>query len=273
LKKLLRTCLVLIGMFLAIGGFFGFRLLDSNSQPKGNLKYESITKGNVIFTVSATGTLEPEDVVDVGAQVAGMITDFGIDADGKPVDYGSKVSPGTILARIGETSPIEQTLRVNNTPMRIIGVLSKKGANTFRADQDDIVLAPWQTIKFKIAGQSAQTTNQTAGVGIMNIMLVSVTERTKEIGLRMAVGARPQDILRQFLVEAMVLCLLGGAIGAALGRASSWMVETFLRWRTEPSILAVVAAVGVSALVGVVFSFYPAWKVSRMDPIEALRYE
>jgi ABC-type antimicrobial peptide transport system permease subunit len=111
------------------------------------------------------------------------------------------------------------------------------------------------------------------GVGIMNIMLVSVTERTKEIGLRMAVGARARDILRQFLVEAVVLCVLGGAAGILFGRGGSALVRFFLSWPTEPSLPAVIAAVVVSVTVGVVFGYYPAWKASRLDPIEALRYE
>jgi len=111
------------------------------------------------------------------------------------------------------------------------------------------------------------------GVGIMNIMLVSVTERTHEIGLRMAVGARGRDILRQFLTEAVILCLAGGAFGILLGRGCSWLVRTLLHWPTGISIGAIVAAVVVSAAVGIIFGFYPAWKASRMDPIEALRYE
>jgi ABC-type antimicrobial peptide transport system permease subunit len=111
------------------------------------------------------------------------------------------------------------------------------------------------------------------GVGIMNIMLVSVTERTREIGLRMAVGARARDILRQFLVEAVVLCLLGGALGILFGRGGSYLVTLLLRWPTEASLPAIVAAVLVSATVGVLFGYYPAWKASRLDPIEALRYE
>jgi ABC-type antimicrobial peptide transport system permease subunit len=111
------------------------------------------------------------------------------------------------------------------------------------------------------------------GVGIMNIMLVSVTERTREIGLRMAVGARARDILRQFLVEAVVLCLAGGALGIALGRGVSLVVTAVLDWPTESSPGAIVAAVAVSATVGIAFGYYPAWKASRLDPIEALRYE
>jgi ABC-type antimicrobial peptide transport system permease subunit len=111
------------------------------------------------------------------------------------------------------------------------------------------------------------------GIGIMNIMLVSVTERTREIGLRMAVGARGRDILRQFLVESIVLCLLGGMLGISLGRGSSLLVRVFLNWPTELSVAAIVAAVSVSVSVGVLFGYYPAWKASRLDPIEALRFE
>jgi ABC-type antimicrobial peptide transport system permease subunit len=111
------------------------------------------------------------------------------------------------------------------------------------------------------------------GVGIMNIMLVSVTERTREIGLRMAVGARARDILRQFLIEAVVLCLAGGILGILLGCGGSYLVTYFLRWPTETSVAAIVASVIVSASVGIIFGYYPAWKASRLDPIEALRYE
>jgi ABC-type antimicrobial peptide transport system permease subunit len=287
-------------------------------------------------------------------------------------------------------SPLGHLVRINNHPMTVVGTLTRKGANMMGVDQDDIVLAPWRTIKFKVSGQSADTANQSnssvtdnlsvpseasqrypsqqpspypvpsasettdnpppllptnvdqilvrvasenlipsairqitallherhhiktgqpddfnirdmtelskamgstselmsglllyvalislivGGVGIMNIMMVSVTERTKEIGLRMAVGARARDILRQFLVEAVVLCLIGGAIGIVMGCGGSLAVRFFKHWPTELSLPAIVAAVGVSAAVGVVFGFYPAWKASRLDPIEALRYE
>ena len=111
------------------------------------------------------------------------------------------------------------------------------------------------------------------GVGIMNIMLVSVTERTREIGLRMAVGARASDILRQFLTEAVVLCLIGGALGILFGHGGSYLVKLFLHWPVKTSMPAIVAAVMVSAGVGIIFGYYPAWKASRLDPIEALRYE
>ena len=111
------------------------------------------------------------------------------------------------------------------------------------------------------------------GVGIMNIMLVSVTERTREIGVHMAVRARARDILRQFLTEAVLLCLFGGIVGIALGRGVSIAIAALLHWPTIPSLGAVIVAVAVSIVVGLVFGYYPAWRASRLDPIDALRYE
>jgi putative ABC transport system permease protein len=111
------------------------------------------------------------------------------------------------------------------------------------------------------------------GIGIMNIMLVSVTERTREIGLRMAVGARSRDILAQFLVEAVTLALIGGLIGIVLGLGGSWLIAHFAEWRVDLRPDSVVLAVGFAAAVGIFFGFYPARKASRLLPIEALRYE
>jgi len=111
------------------------------------------------------------------------------------------------------------------------------------------------------------------GIGIMNIMLVSVTERTREIGLRMAVGARARDILTQFLVEAVTLSLIGGVIGIALGVGGSNAINALAEWRTVLAPEAILLAFGFSAAIGIFFGFYPARKASRLDPIEALRYE
>jgi putative ABC transport system permease protein len=111
------------------------------------------------------------------------------------------------------------------------------------------------------------------GIGIMNIMLVSVTERTREIGLRMAVGARARDILLQFLVEAVTLALIGGLLGITAGLVSSYVIAHFAQWRTLVSPRAVVVAFFFAAAVGVFFGFYPARKASHLNPIDALRYE
>jgi putative ABC transport system permease protein len=111
------------------------------------------------------------------------------------------------------------------------------------------------------------------GIGIMNIMLVSVTERTREIGLRLAVGARGRDIMMQFLVEAMTLATLGGAVGVLLGVFISWLVAYIANWGISLSPLSIIFAVGFSAAIGIFFGYYPAKKAAQMQPIDALRYE
>jgi putative ABC transport system permease protein len=124
-----------------------------------------------------------------------------------------------------------------------------------------------------LLGAIASISLLVGGIGIMNIMLVSVTERTREIGIRMAVGARGQDILWQFLVEALVLSLLGGVIGIIWGVGASQIISEMFKWPTLVSIQSLLLSFSFSGGVGIFFGFYPARKAARLDPIEALRYE
>ena len=239
----------------------------------------------------------------------------------------------------GTSDPLGQTIRVQNLPMRVIGVLTPKGQSPTGQDQDDTLIVPLTTMQKKIKGidwlddvmcsavspgaikpaeqqitgllrerhhlradeeedfnlrhpaeiASARAESQrimtillasiasvsllVGGIGIMNIMLVSVTERTREIGLRLAIGANEADVRMQFLGEATLLSLLGGALGVLVGVVGSMAISTTLRWPTRIPVQALLVAVVFSAAVGVFFGFYPAYKASHLDPIEALRYE
>jgi putative ABC transport system permease protein len=124
-----------------------------------------------------------------------------------------------------------------------------------------------------LLGSVASISLLVGGIGIMNIMLVSVTERTREIGIRMAIGARSGDIRTQFLLEALLLSLTGGAVGILLGFAASLGVTEFLKWPTSVSGGAIALAAGFSCFVGIFFGLYPAWKASLLRPIDALRFE
>ena len=124
-----------------------------------------------------------------------------------------------------------------------------------------------------LLGAIASVSLFVGGIGIMNIMLVSVTERTREIGLRMAVGAKGQDIMVQFLAEAIVLSLVGGIAGIAVGVASAKLISALLHWPILTSAPAIALSFFFAGFVGVFFGFYPARKASMLDPIEALRYE
>jgi len=124
-----------------------------------------------------------------------------------------------------------------------------------------------------LLGAIASVSLLVGGIGIMNIMLVSVTERTREIGLRLAIGAKTKDILTQFLVEAVALALLGGIVGIILGAGGSYVVSYFAKWNTLISPAAILMAFVFSALIGIFFGYYPARKAALLDPIDALRYE
>tara|TARA_R110000803_G_scaffold64783_2_gene125879 strand:+ start:124 stop:1356 length:1233 start_codon:yes stop_codon:yes gene_type:complete len=265
-----------------------------------------------------------------------------------------EVSSGAAVAIIGKTvadslfegtNPVGQTIRANNVPLEIIGVLESRGASAGPGgDRDDVIIVPINTARNRITGGNptvakyvtgmevgiadgydmtraqeqleerlreirrippggtddfrvfniadfirARSSTQATfgvllaftaavslivgGVGVMNIMLVSVTERTREIGLRMAVGARGTDILGQFLAEALALCLLGGVIGSALGVGAANLAAKLGEFPVEISPRIAIIAIGASALIGLFFGFFPARQAARLNPIEALRHE
>jgi len=124
-----------------------------------------------------------------------------------------------------------------------------------------------------LLGVIASVSLLVGGIGIMNIMLVSVTERTREIGIRMAVGAKTWDIRLQFIIEALTLSLIGGIIGIIVGISSSYIISAVFEWSTIVSAISIIMAFGFSGLVGIFFGFYPAYKASLLNPIDALRYE
>ena len=199
-----------------------------------------------------------------------------------------------------DADPIGKTIRYKSIPLKVIGTLKAKGSGDFGQDQDDVIFTPYQTVMRRFSattsirqiyansigeGYAAKATEEimtilkerrnlfVGGIGIMNIMYVSVTERTKEIGLRMAIGARGRDILLQFLFESVIISLLGGAIGIALGIAASETVKIAMNWPMSVSVTSVIVSFGVCFATGVFFGWYPARKASRLDPIEALRFE
>jgi putative ABC transport system permease protein len=141
-----------------------------------------------------------------------------------------------------------------------------------QAEMTAMLTSTTDTMTYLLAGIAAVSL-LVGGIGIMNIMLVSVTERTREIGLRLSIGARDLDVLLQFLVEAVVLSLAGGAIGVLLGLAASFGVTQLLQWSTQVTSQSILLSFGVAAATGVFFGFYPARKAASLDPIEALRYE
>jgi putative ABC transport system permease protein len=141
--------------------------------------------------------------------------------------------------------------------------------------QEDVAQAATETSRVMtwLLASIAAISLFVGGIGIMNVMLVSVTERTREVGLRLAVGAREPDVLLQFLIESIILCLLGGIGGILLGIVATEMIASYAGWPALFSTEAMIVAVSVSAAVGLFFGFYPAWKASRLDPIVALRRE
>jgi len=306
-------------------------------------------RGNVQAVAgNANWSTQLSGVTPAFREVRDWVIENGRFIDARDVDASAKVAViGQTVRKelFGESLAVGREIRIDRTPMRVIGVLGEKGQAGFGNDQDNVILTPISTARQRVLGERAGGAGDSVnviyvevagaafieaargdierllrlrhrvkpgdeppfqirstadlqafgnqataifsillasiasisllvgGIGIMNIMLVSVTERTREIGLRMALGAKPRDILAQFLTEATVLCIIGGAVGILLGATGARAIARFADWpaTVEPGIVMV--AVGFSALFGIFFGFYPARKAARLDPIDALRFE
>ncbi|HTK50226.1 MAG TPA: ABC transporter permease [Gemmatimonadaceae bacterium] len=183
---------------------------------------------------------------------------------------------GQILASASSPSQLQAAQDEIRGIMRDAHGIPPGGTDDFTVrDQTAIATAATSTssIMTSLLAAIASISLIVGGIGIMNIMLVSVTERTREIGIRMAIGARGGDVLMQFLVESIVMCLLGGLVGLAAGVGGATLVAHFTGWSIATPVSAVFLAIGFSAAVGIFFGFYPARKAAALDPIQALRFE
>jgi len=228
-------------------------------------------------------------IKNVPFRVVGVLEKKGGSTMGQDQDDLVAAPYTTIMKRLAGTNRIN-TIYVSAVSVDRVAAAQKEIQALLRQrqrlgpGQDDNFMMRSQEEMASMAAQSSQTLSNllgtvaaisllVGGIGIMNIMLVSVTERTREIGLRMAIGAKSRHVLAQFLLEAVVLSVVGGAIGVLLGALASHLISRFAGWPVSVGISSVALAFGFSALVGVFFGFYPARKASRLDPIEALRYE
>ena len=226
---------------------------------------------------------------DVPFTVLGVLKSKGQNAGGMDADDTIIVPYTTAQARLSGRQRVGQIIASTSSQQdmpaaqdEIRGILREshrlgegdEDDFTIR-NQDEIAAAASSTTKVMtlLLAAIASISLLVGGIGIMNIMLVSVTERTREIGIRMAIGARGSDVLTQFLVESVAISMLGGLIGVAIGFAGAWLVGHFTGWNTVTPPQAVFVAVAFSAAVGVFFGFYPAKQAASLNPIQALRYE
>jgi putative ABC transport system permease protein len=183
---------------------------------------------------------------------------------------------GQILASASSPATLAPAQEEIKTIMRAAHGIPNGGTDDFTVrDQTAIAKAATSTssIMTSLLAAIASVSLIVGGIGIMNIMLVSVTERTREIGIRMAIGARGSDVMLQFLVESIVMCLLGGLLGLGVGVGGASLVGRLTGWTIATPVSAVFLAIGFSAAVGIFFGFYPARKAASLDPIQALRFE
>lgn len=299
-------------------------------------KQYQLVAGNMNWTTSVQGTTPDYlEVRNLSVQAGSFITDDDVDNRNRVAVIGTSVASNLF----DTMNPIGQSIRINNAPFTVIGVLESKGQSAGGQDQDDTVIIPLTTAQERMMGityiqtisvqaadsdvvdqvqdgitsllrarhgisadktddftvrnlasvmATAQETTATitlllgsiaaisllvGGIGIMNIMLVSVTERTREIGIRKALGARYSNILMQFLIEAVVIGVIGGLLGIAVGIGGSYAISTVAGWNTVITSAPIILSFAFSVGIGLFFGLYPARKAALLNPIDALRYE
>jgi putative ABC transport system permease protein len=304
-------------------------------SPEDSTTAQAIANGRNWSTTVAGESPDYLNIRDWKLASGSMFTEREVRSAAKVAVIGSKTA-GELF---GPINPVGQSVRIQNIPFVIIGLLESKGAGMGGQNQDDRILIPYTTAMRRVTGDKylrsvnvqigsadrmeiaqqqitsllrqrhrltagrdddfnifnqkeiADTVNSISkvitlllgsvagislfvgGIGIMNIMLVSVTERTREIGIRIAVGAQPGDIRLQFLIEAVTLSLLGGLIGVLCGVGASHLLGVVANFKAIVSTGSILLAFGVSSVIGIFFGFYPAHKAAALDPIVALRYE
>ncbi len=299
-------------------------------------KNYQVVYGNQNWNTSVTGvTQEYMSIRDLKITTGSFITEDDMNTRNRVAVIGMTVASNLF----GEANPVGKTIRVNNQPYRVIGVLESKGQSSVGQDQDDVVIVPLttamdrllavtyvQTINVQVTSQSKMdevqsnietllrqrhhltgskdsdfqvqnltslmsTMNETTtmltlflgsiaaislivgGIGIMNIMMVSVTERTREIGIRKALGATFKDIMTQFLIESVVIGVIGGVLGIFFGIVAAQAISKFGDFQTVITAAPIFLSFAFSVGIGLFFGIYPARKAALLDPIEALRYE
>jgi len=304
-------------------------------SPEDSTTAQAIANGRNWSTTVAGESPDYLKIRDWKLASGSMFTEREVRSAAKVAVIGSK----TASELFGPLNPVGQSVRIQNIPFVIIGLLESKGAGMGGQNQDDRILIPYTTAMKRVTGDKylrsvnvqigsadrmeiaqqqitsllrqrhrlapgrdddfnifnqkeiADTVNSISkiitlllgsvagislfvgGIGIMNIMLVSVTERTREIGIRIAVGAQPGDIRLQFLIEAVTLSLLGGLIGVLCGVGASRLLEVVADFKAIVSTGSILLAFGVSSVIGIFFGFYPAHKAAALNPIDALHYE
>ena len=266
------------------GGFFG----DSDVRAAAKVCLLGTTVANALFE-GQDPVGQTVRIKNFPFRVVGVLESKGGNSMGQDQD-DIVIAPYTTVMRL-----LKKTQKID---MFMASAVSRGSVEEAQREIDALLrqrhrIGPGQDADFMIRSQQeiAQTADQTSktlstllasaasisllvgGIGIMNIMLVSVTERTREIGIRMAIGAKSRDVLTQFLIEALTLSIAGGAVGVTLGIAASRILAWKAGWPILLSPAAIALAFGFSAAIGVFFGFYPARKAARLDPIEALRYE